>query len=83
MARLATYKPNPKTVWLPRLLRQFSMGVLVRDEATPAPIAGCMTNSGSTTVTMPNSNAGASVGVRSHSGPSQATSSAAKASPVA
>jgi hypothetical protein len=67
IARAAAYKPRPKTVWLVRLLSTFRAGVDVRDEAKPAPMAGCMTNSGNATVVMPNPSAGQRLGARSQS----------------
>ena len=39
----ARYSPAPNTAWLARLRRQFCRGAAVRDEAIPAPIAGCST----------------------------------------
>ena len=48
------------------LLMQLRSGVLVFDDATPAPIAGCITSNGAATVTMPVMIAGNGVGVASH-----------------
>jgi hypothetical protein len=49
------YRPAPNTAWVSRLLARFLHGVGVFDAAMPAPIAGCMTNSGTSTAPMPTS----------------------------
>ena len=63
MSAADAYKPKPKTVWFSKLRRQFLIGVGVFDAANPLPIAGCITNSGMTTVLMPSAMADSNDGL--------------------
>jgi hypothetical protein len=83
MKTAAKYRPKPNTVWFVRVLRQFLRGVRVLDEAMPAPIAGCMTRKGTTTVPMPTASAGSKRGLFTHDDPYMDASKTANAMPSA
>jgi len=61
-AAAPTCRPRPKTAWLAKLRRQFFSGVGVRDDARPAPIAGCIRNSSTAAMARPQVTAGSKVG---------------------
>ena len=50
----------PKTAWFVMLRRRAMFGFGVFDAATPAPMAGCITKNGATTVRRPMTNGGSS-----------------------
>ena len=83
MTTAARYRPSPKTLWLARLLSRFFAGAGVRDDAMPAPMAGCMTSQGAATVAMPMHSAGSSVGLCTQSLPAMPARKPAKLMPVA
>src|SRR5512135_3465131 len=65
-ARAARYRPSPYTAWVTRLFTLLNTGVGVREEAIPAPMAGCRTRSGATEVARPMKSAGSRDGARAH-----------------
>lgn len=77
------YNPTPNTEWLTMLRMRFAVGVGVFAEATPRPMAGCISINGMSTVPKPVSSAGAGVGASNHAGLVNAIGKAANAMPVA
>jgi hypothetical protein len=57
-------------------------GLAVLEDAIPAPIAGCKTSSGATTVTIPIESAGSNEGERAQLKPNAESKTAAKVMPI-